>query len=252
MSAEECHSVVELLDHVCDARGEFAQNQDDVLSADSQSRFIEGYLKGEQCIALRRTEKFTSSEAVQDGFTIQAAQRFRAANSHPRRSHDHKAQHVRDCGYQALVFSQNVELVKGPNGFIPSFVRIERFDRSSFVLGQPLFSFAAINPSYRVDHFIEGVEDWKVTPGIRFFAIACGDASRKKIKAATERVENSAHPRVEREWQGRLLNSYYDIAIRLRISLAGNEVGMAPLPLDQALLNEWDLGYGPINAGLSV
>ena len=96
------------------------------------------------------------------------------------------------------------------------------------------------------------VEDWEMSFSIRFFAIACGQGSGKQVETGTERVKDCANPSVESERKGLFLNGHHKIVARLRIALFDDAIGMTCLPFSEAFLQKWDLGYGPIDGGLSV
>jgi hypothetical protein len=249
-SAREFSWLVEHSDDFSAALSKRAERQDDMAEGEPTSGLVESYLQGKKCIAFRRAEKFTLSETVQDGFTIHAFQGFRAANSHLGRSEHEVADYVGACGEQTFMLPQDVQLVQGPDGFIPSLIRLQRFDRGSLALGKPLFAFNAINPGQGINHALSGIENRKMSFRIRFFAIALCQGGGKQIKTATERIETRAEPSIECERQRGLLNSYYNIAVRLRITLADDGIGESPLPFDQALLDQWDLGYGPLDASI--
>jgi hypothetical protein len=232
--------------------GETPQHGDDVLPAQSERTLLESHLKGEKCIALRRAERFLPTETVQDGFIVKIAKSLGASDCHFGRSHNHITEHSRRCRNQPFVLSHDINFVQGPNGCIPSLVRFERFDRGSFALGKPLFSFFAVNSASRIDHVIEGVEDWKVSIGIRFFAIALSQAGGEQVQSASQRIERGAEPSVEGEGQRDFLDCHHDIANSIRITLSGDDVRITSLPFDQSLLDQWDLGYGPIDGSLSI
>jgi hypothetical protein len=247
-SANELGNVKQL-DDLGASFSEHAKRRDDRFVDQPNATFLERYIKGEQCIAFRRVERLAPPETIQDGFIVQAAKRFGAADCKAGIAEEHVAEHGGHRGNQPLVLSQNVDLVKGPNGFIPTLIWIERFDSGSFAFGKPLFSFWSVNPGQRVDHVEPRIEDRKVSFGVRSFAVAVGQGSRNEVKAASQGIERGSDPSVEREGQRSLLDSYNDIAVRLRVGLAADEVWVAPLPCDQFLLEQWDLGFGPFDRG---
>ncbi len=88
--------------------------------------------------------------------------------------------------------------------------------------------------------------------GIRFFAIALSEGSGEQVKSASKRIECGAEPSVESEWQQSVLDCCHNIFSAMRITLAGDDVGITSLPLNQSILDLWDLGYGPIDGSLGV
>src|SRR4029077_4186271 len=91
---------VKNLDNFVDADCEPPHNSDDVLAGDIEGSFVERYLKGEQCIAFRRAEKFSASETVQDGFIIYALKGRGSADLHAGGSEHEAADHVGIGGKQ--------------------------------------------------------------------------------------------------------------------------------------------------------
>jgi hypothetical protein len=149
---------------------------------------------------------------------------------------------------QSLVLAKNIKLVEGPDGVIPSLVGFECFDRSSLPLGEPLFAFDACQ---RINHFLVGTKDWKMRVSARILTVARCQDGGKQIKAAAQGIDDGPHPGVEGEWKRHALVGYHRIAAALRIRLFDDVIRVF-VPLDESVLDEWDLGYGPVNGSLSV
>ena len=238
---------VEPRDHFSDPGRELAQEGGYFLIVEPKGGLPQRYERGEKCIALRRVEDFAAGQTEQDGLIFQAFDRLGSTDVHMS-PHHQKTLNVGARGQQPLVLAEDIQSVKGPKGVIPSLVRVERFDRGSFALGKPLFAFDALQ---WVDHGVEGIKDWKVRTVARFYAIACCQGSGEKIKTATERIDDGPDLGIERE-RKRLIVGYRNILSSIRITLLDNGIGVTTLPFDEALLQQWDLGYGPIDGSLSV
>jgi hypothetical protein len=87
---------------------------------------------------------------------------------------------------------------------------------------------------------------------IRSFAVAMGENDGNQIKRASQRIDDRPDPRIEDQRKGLFLESYNLIAVRLRIALTENAVGTFLCPFVEGVLEQWDLGIGPIDGGLSV
>jgi hypothetical protein len=95
-------------------------------------------------------------------------------------------------------------------------------------------------------------EDWKVRFVTRFYAVSRGEGGGEEIKRAASGIDDRTsiadHERIDRA----LLMSYQDLVSGVRIWLDDKFVWAVPLPGKEALLQDWDLGYGPINRRLSI
>ena len=90
-------------------------------------------------------------------------------------------------------------------------------------------------------------ENRKVCVGTRFFAIADSKSGGDHIEAAFNRVDDDSGFGVETEIGGSRPPHYHKIVSCLRIRLYSGFIWAAPLPGNEALLQDWDLGYGPIH-----
>lgn len=207
-----------------------------------QSNFIESYKNGNVCVALRRMEEFSGCHPTQDGFVFGALDRSGPADPHHAIGYHQMPAYVRCGTYQPLMLAQNVQTVKGPEGVIPSIIWFERFDRGNLALGKPLFAFDACQ---RIDKVVEASKNWEMRISARICAVACGQGSCDQIKAATQRIDDRSHPSIECERE-RLIVDYRRIATTIKVWLFGDVIGISADPFDKALLEQWDLGIGPI------
>ena len=86
----------------------------------------------------------------------------------------------------------------------------------------------------------------------RFYAIACGESGGKKIKRAAGGIDDRASFGADERINGADLASYQQLIRGIRIWLHDEFVWARPLPGKESLLQDWDLGYGPIDRSLSV
>lgn len=147
------------------------------------------------------------------------------------------------------MFSGVVELPHGIEKIISSLIRFEIFYDVSFGLGQPLF---ALDSSYRIETTLPGLEDRKVSICARTFAVADREGCGQQVKTGVDSVDDNADLDAERERKRCFFDSYDKLIASLRIALADNAIWLATLPLNEALLKDWDVGFGPLDSGLGV
>jgi hypothetical protein len=86
----------------------------------------------------------------------------------------------------------------------------------------------------------------------RFYAVSCGEGGGEEIKSAASGIDDCASVANDERVDGALLMSYQNLISGVRIRLYDKFIWAASLPGKEALLQDWDLGYGPINRGLGV
>jgi hypothetical protein len=238
-------SVVEQLNDLSDVVCEARQERPGWLIDEPKGGFIERYLGGDMAIALRRRDAAGGWEPVQDGFIIQ---NFTAG--HELKPIDLNAirGNARVDSNQSFVFAAYIELMKDVKHRVPALVRPERFNNALFMLGKPLFAFNSISP----EKVVGGTENWKVRFVARFYAIACGECRREQIEAAANRIDDSADLRIEDQIEWPLEHGGQYVVGRISITLHDKYIRAIPLPGSEALLERWDLGYGPIDSSLSI
>ena len=244
--AESVLGLVESPDDLRDTLREVAQHARYWLFVDAQGGLIESYIRGQKGIAFRRREGVTWGKPCQDGFVLQSSECSQETTSP---NHDV----VRSDNWlgddKALMLSQNVELVQRVENRIASSIRLERFDRGDFNLGKPLFAFDACQG---INHFLMGSEDWKVRRFTRFFAIATGESGGEQIESASDGVEDCPSLDIKTSVERLAWYRYDKFLRRVRIVLGDEFVLAFPVPSQESVLEGWDLGFGPIDSGLSV
>jgi hypothetical protein len=242
-------SSVEKLDDLDYASSKPQERYRDFFVGKSNSSFVERYMSGDVHICIRHVEGHSgTTKASQNGFIFKA---FDPA--HPTHEAitalDVKSADVGSGRDKARMLPQYVELVEGPDGMIPSLVWPDRFDRRSLPLGEPLFAFDAMQ---RIDHALIGVKNWKVRSSIRLLAIATGERCSQKIEGGSHAVDNHAgfghHDVVN--WHNQI--GYDRLHAGLRINLDQDSIRAFCVPGGEFVLEDWDLGYGPINGRLGV
>lgn len=147
---------------------------------------------------------------------------------------------------QPTMLTHDVELMEGPEKFVPSAVRFQRFDDRSFGRGQPLFAFETYS------QIPPGLENGEVGFAVIRHAVACRERTGEDVEAAANRIDVGSDLDVERERKRLFLHHHYDVvrAIRVRVFNCHFEVELEPS--NDPRLQGWELGYGPVNACLSV
>lgn len=217
------------------------------LVSSQEGGLIEKYLRGELCIALRRAEPSVSGNSEQNGFIIHSRESGFYSVLPP---WDVDAGNFRLHKQQPLMLSQNVELVEGIQKMVPSFVSLCTFDRGSLYGGYPLFVFHA---SYGSQKIIGALSNREMGVAIRFFAIALNQSRHEQVEGASSGINNCAsislNQGIERNFG--VSDQQFPVDV-IRIRLFDDFVWAQPLPGHESILQDWDLGLGPIEGGESV
>ena len=229
------------------AHCEVAENCRYFVIRQPKADFIERYKNGDQCIALRRVEPLAGNETAQDGLVFQAFDGSFATHDHVATQHEITASSWLSQN-QPLMLTSNVEAMEGPKGCIPSLVWFEQFDRGALPRGKPLFAFDA---SDGIEKIVEGSVDWKVRVATRIGAVPRGQSRSEQVQTAPQRSDDCSDPRVEGEWK-RLIVDYRRVASAVRVRLYDDRIGIGALPIDEPLLQQWDLGFGPLQSCMGV
>jgi hypothetical protein len=223
-----------------------------LLISDPKGRLIDEYIEGKKSIAFRNRNGSGFGHSTQYGFVIAALDGRACPRKPPGISEVHHSVNARLGTYQTLMLPYDVQVMEKPERFVPSFVRFERFDDRSLLISKPLFSFFVIQPMERIDHIEFASEDWKVPIAIRDYAVALDQGSGEEIEGAWQRADDRPDPSIEAERERLFLVGYNQIITRLRISLTSQAVGATLLPFVEGILEQWDLGIGPIDGSLSI
>jgi hypothetical protein len=241
-------SDVEHFDDVGGTSGKSQEGRHNLVASQPGYDFVEGYLHGKIEMAVRQREREIGDRS-QYGFVIEALDA-----SHPGK-HERAIRGVSPVEIksrinaradQSLVFATDVEMVEGPDGH-PSFVWLERFNSSKITLGKPLFAFNAFLRS----HSLIGKENRKVRVFSRVHAIACGQDCTEKVERTAQRIDDRADPGIKGARQ-RIEIGYSQLATRIRIRLEPEFIRVVIDPVAESFLEDWDLGYGPVNGRLGI
>ena len=207
---------------------------------------VEKYLSGDMAIAWRRAEPI-GGNSIEDGFILQMLKP--PLDIAPERS-DAGIGNLRLYGQEPFVLSQNVELVDGVKYVIPSVIRFCAFDRGCLDGGYPLFVFEHV---YGVEKLGGQLSDGKVGLAIRFFAIADQQRRHQQIECSTGGIDDGPDISVDEWIKDKIGIGHEQIPLFVgRIRLGDDFVWASPLPLDEAFLQNWDMGLGPIDGVLGV
>jgi len=140
--------------------------------------------------------------------------------------------------------------MEGPERFVPSLIRFQRFQSATFCCGKPLYEFSTLIAS-RKKHFLAG-GDGKVDIFGIAYAEPFGEDCGENVETAADNVDVSAGLYNEAERKRLFLNRCYEALWRSRIKI--NDVGFDVVfdPSVDPFLKGWELGYGPVNASLSM
>ena len=160
---------------------------------------------------------------------------------------EHDAIRYRATCNESFVLAENVELVEGPEGVIPSFVRFERFDSRDFSGGKPLFAFSTMQttPLGSIISISESkIGKCRLLSGLTQLRTASAEARRSKLLRME--INDRSYPCIKGERQRLMLDRYKEIASRIRIWLRDDAVWVFSLPRGQCIAEDWDLGFGPV------
>lgn len=242
MSADD---LVECLDY---RRGAFCkawQKGIGWLIDEPKGRFVERYLGGDMAIVLLRREPTGSRETIQDGLVLHLP-----IDEFERSARDLKvkADNLRSCGKKPYVLAPDIELMEGVKKRVSAFVRHGRFDKGLFALGKPRFAFNTLG----AEEIVQGTENWKVRFVARFYAVPCSESGGEHVETGSDRVDDRASFGIDHPVNWSLWIGGQELVGRVDIRLYHEHIRAVPLPGCEALLERWDLGYGPIDGSLSV
>lgn len=148
---------------------------------------------------------------------------------------------------KSSVFPRTVEIVQCEEKVVPSLVRLEIFDRRTICVGKPLYLFYS-----SIGEGGSAIKDGEVNVFWLDSAIALGQGHGKKIKAASDAVEDGSYLGVESQWDGFHIAKANELLAGLRIEITDNRIWLVPSPSLVPFLKDWEVGYGPGNASFRV
>ena len=238
--------LLEKTDNLLNAQPEPAQQGEYLLVSDPKGRLVEEYINGQKGIAFRYRDSLASAHSTQYGFIVAALNYRRSPRTHPGVPKIGHGKYGRTGNDEPLMLTHDVEVMEGPQRFIPSFVWFERFYNRSLMIRKPLFSFLTVQPGKRIDHVGETAEDWEMPIATRSFAVALGESGSDEIEGTSEGIEDRADPNIECERKRLFLDSYNQIAVRTPDRAHGEGGRGVPFPPKLAgLLGAMGFGLRP-------
>jgi hypothetical protein len=163
--------------------------------------------------------------------------------------HCEQAGHVDDD--QALVLPRYVEVVEcDQKGRFPATPRFQIFDDLPISLRQPLYLLAArvLANKERVAGSAEG----ELTVLFARVTVPCGKPVYKKVETAAQAIDDCSCFGVDyRVWWDYVAKAK-QLLSRLKIRLGDDAIGGDLIPGNQPPFEDVYLGYGPLDAGVSI
>ena len=241
-------SVVEEIDDRIRRAGEIVKRCCDGAAL-QDGRFIERYVCGELNIGLL----CTFGEYANYGFTISCWHEA-GLNGIPEPTKppapDMEFSGRRFHGEQPLVLTQNVELMERPKRFIPSLVRLDRFDQFPRSTRQLPYKF--YSPIVSGREVFGAVSDGKINIVWEQHYFSRGESAGQDVETAPNCIDVGTGLDVECERENAFFARYHDIVLGIRWRIHDDYFDVIMEPGCEALFEIWKLGYGPLYAGFGV
>jgi hypothetical protein len=151
---------------------------------------------------------------------------------------------------EPLMLSSNIKIVEGEDKFIPSVVRFQRFDDKSFSVRDRLYEFGTL--VITCDKDIVTLDDREVCVVNKVLAVATGERCGENIQAAPNCIGVSSDLDLERQRQRGFSGVYNEIISGIFWNLFDDHLQVVVEPSIKPRLKGWELGFGPIDRGLSM
>jgi hypothetical protein len=245
MGASDALWRVEQSDDRVRKASELAQRGNDWLRSEPID-FAESYSRGKMNLAVRSR----LSDRKNLGFLIKRREVISEQNGRDERCALYSDVVRRNRGGdKACVLSSKINIMQGAEEIISSSIRLEAFDNASIGAGKFLYLF---HTAKRVHKIHDAIADGEINIFHGEMAVALGESRNKNIEARAYGVGDYPGLGGNEEW-GWLRSNVERFCSCVSIYLfAGGMYARAFDPIGNAFLQDWDLGYGPINAGLSV
>jgi hypothetical protein len=148
------------------------------------------------------------------------------------------------------VLSDNVKIVEGIDKPIPSAVRFQIFDDKSFSLRERLYEFGTLVLPPSKARF--ALRSGEISVICKVLAVAVGERDRENIQAAANHIDVSASLNLELQRKGSFYDRHHEIIDGIVWRLFDDRIDVILEPGIETLLEDWELGYGPIDRGLCV
>lgn len=209
-----------------------------------RASFIERYMKADAHLAVRHR----GVGRYQYGFLIKAFPATIREGGTAKSGSTHTAAKSEGIK-EAAVFPGSIEVVEGEKQIIPSWVWPEVFDDVLVDLGKPLYLFEGSGIGISSE-LLKALPEGEVGGfGIRE-AVALGQG--QQIEAASDTVNDGPCFRIDNGVNRLDISKAVELFTGLRIGINAHGIGFISFPRDNTLLQDWDLGYGPIDSSFSV
>jgi hypothetical protein len=148
------------------------------------------------------------------------------------------------------MFPRYVEIVQCKKVIIPPFVRLEVFDDSLIGSRKPLYLFYSLVSGISESGNV--FPDGKINVFRSRCAIALGKCDRKNIQTAPDAMKDNASFGVDYGRDEFHIAEANNLLPGLRIQITKESVRGIIEPSVNLRLQDWEIGYGPIDSGLSV
>jgi len=214
-----------------------------------QVSIIDRYIRGDLKIALRRS----IIEKSEYGFLIEPERHQRNRNKIEESLLGSGQTHCARSNFdidQFPMLTHDVELMQGVERFVPSIIRFQRFNLCSLDIWQPFYKFMSLIATG--GEGVGAAGDWKIGVVWPTRAVAYCERRREHIQTAANGMDVHAEIDIERERQESFLRAHYDAVRNWRFRLFDAYVDVIGEPGGHPLFEGWEVGYGPIDAGLCV
>jgi hypothetical protein len=214
--------------------------------------FVERYVRGELHIVVRRT----LPEQPEYGFLICAQPSGLGFDPHQIApdlvgvTDDPEGSGVHRNIDKAAVLPFDVKLVEERERLVPSLIRFQRFDTRAFGRRESLYEFGSfVAPG---EKFLRAPRDREIRFIWPRYAVAVSERSGENVKATADDIDVRAGLNVESARERAFFDRYYGIVCRWRWHILDVQINVDAQPIIDPFLEGWELGHGPLNAGLSV
>jgi hypothetical protein len=209
---------------------------------------VERYIKGELDLVIRRI----NADPDEYGIILKACPsmvgEFKSIRR-PVRSESCEGRHGRNL-HQTSMLSRLIYFVEGVEKSVTVLPRLQAFDGGAIGIGKPLYLFATrVLP---MEELIGRGTDGKLTVTWNRVAIAHSEGVYENVEAASQAVNDRAGFCID-DSGNRLNISKLDAFLAFfRVQFFNQTIRGILFPGLNSPIEDLELGYGPINAGLSV
>lgn len=151
---------------------------------------------------------------------------------------------------QPMVLAHDIEVVEIPEKFVPSLIRIQRFDFSALDIRKGIYEFAAL--VVPAGESLSACRNRKVHMGEICYATPFCESHGEHVEGRSGGVDVSAEFDAEGARKRLLKERYYPIVCGWRWRILDTDVQVDAGPGFDPLIEGYRLGYGPIYGGISV